>query len=92
MDAPRDQLLDAALPLLVDRGVHALSVAGIAQEAGIDVGTASALFADVPSLANSLYRHWKTELTRAILGDGPPDADPREQFRVFWYRGPTSPS
>ncbi|MES2645161.1 MAG: TetR family transcriptional regulator [Myxococcota bacterium] len=86
MTDARSRLLDAALPLVLERGPHAVTLAEIAASAQVPVGDAAVLFATPEALANELYRSWKGELARAILGEFPIAAEPREQFRVFWYR------
>lgn len=86
MEDPRTRALDAALPLLVERGLWAVSLGDIAEVADLEPAVVGGLFRDSGVVANELYRKWKGELASTILGEGLIDAEPREQFRLFWYR------
>ena len=82
----RDAILDAALELFAERGFHGTSVAMIAEKAQVGAGTIYRYFADKDVLVNSLYRHWKTEMMKALLEDMPSNLPPRQMFHEIWSR------
>lgn len=82
----RTAILDAALELFCERGFHGTAVPLIAQRAGIAAGTIYRHFASKEALVNALYRDSKTALMTALAEDFPVGANPREQFRSFWFR------
>src|SRR5258707_1870489 len=82
----RERILQAALELFAERGFHGTAVPLVAARAGVGAGTLYRYFESKEALVNALFRHWKSELTRALLDGFPGDATPREQFHQFWKR------
>jgi len=79
MPAPqrREQLLDVALRIIVERGWRALSIEAIAREAGITRPVIYGLFDDLPGLLNALFER-ETQRVLSQLGGVIP-ADPGER-------------
>jgi AcrR family transcriptional regulator len=64
-EARREQLLDAALDLALERGFHAVTVDGIARAAGVTRPVVYGLFPDVSALLSELVQR---EQARALAG------------------------
>lgn len=79
-------ILDAALNLFAERGVHATNVPLIAERAGVAVGTLYHYFANKEAIANEVYRRCRREMAKAIYVDLPAGVPPAERFRVLWQR------
>ncbi len=82
-EARREQLLDVAKAIVVERGFHAVSIEGVAREAGISRPIVYGHFADLPGLLEALVQR---EGARALgqLGEVLPAAlagsDPQERL------------
>ena len=81
--ARREQLLDVAKAIVVERGFHAVSIEGVAREAGISRPIVYGHFADLPGLLEALVQR---EGARALgqLGEVLPaaraESDPQERL------------
>lgn len=79
-------ILDAALELFAERGVHATNVPLIAERAGVAVGTLYHYFASKEAIANEVYRRCRREMAKAVYADLPVGVPPSERFRTLWQR------
>lgn len=87
--APQDKraaILNAALQLFSERGVHGTAVPPVAERAGVGVGTIYRYFETKEALINALYQQQRAELLDALRTDFPAYAPPREQFHAVWTR------
>jgi TetR/AcrR family transcriptional regulator, repressor of fatR-cypB operon len=82
----REQIVDAALELFVERGFYGTAVPEIADRAGVGAGTIYRYFESKEALVNAIYREQKQRFGAATLDDFPATAPTREQFRVMWMR------
>jgi len=76
----------AALELFAERGFHGTTMPALAERAGVAAGTIYRYFESKEALVNELYASTKRDLLTRLLHDFPFDAEPREQFRAFWWR------
>lgn len=79
-------ILDAALELFAERGVHATNVPLIAERAGVAVGTLYHYFANKETIANEVYRRCRRQMEKAVYVNLPVGVPPSEQFRARWQR------
>src|SRR3954447_23913282 len=83
-DARREQLLDAALTIALDRGFHAVTVDGVARLAGVTRPVVYGLFADRTDLLVALVNRAETSAAAQLAPVLPPvpgpgdDTDPDE--------------
>ncbi len=82
----REQILDAALDLFVERGFFGTAVPEIAEKAGVGAGTIYRYFDSKEALVNAIYRQQKMTFASVALTDFPATAPTREQFRTLWMR------
>jgi AcrR family transcriptional regulator len=82
----REQILDAALELFVERGFFGTAVPEIAEKAGVGAGTIYRYFESKEALVNTIYRQEKQRFAQVVLDDFPANATTREQFRTMWMR------
>ena len=84
ISSKRDQILQSALFLISENGFHGASVAAVAKEANVGMGTIYRYFENKEALINEIYRAIKTELIKAMmLGiEGGSDTDSR--FSNVW--------
>ncbi len=82
----REQILDAALDLFVERGFFGTAVPEIAEQAGVGAGTIYRYFDSKEALVNAIYREQKMTFASVALADFPATAPTREQFRTLWMR------
>ncbi|RMH43547.1 MAG: TetR/AcrR family transcriptional regulator [Deltaproteobacteria bacterium] len=80
----RAAILDAALALFAERGFHGTAVPAVAERAGVGAGTIYRYFPSKEALVNELYRTWKQEIARRVIGALSADAPPRAQFHALW--------
>lgn len=80
---PRD-ILEAAVRLINRDGVG-VSMAKVAEEAGVSNGTLFHYFGTKQDLLDQLYEWLKSDLIAAI-GDVPDDLPATEQLRTLWMR------
>lgn len=80
----RQQILEAALLLFVERGFHGTPVPLIAERARVGAGTIYRHFTDKDALVNELFRVWKLRLL-ATLTEVLADPQPwRRRFGRLW--------
>lgn len=65
-DARREQLLDTALALALDRGFHAVTIEGVAREAGVTRPVVYGQFADVTALLEALLARAEERALRQL--------------------------
>jgi AcrR family transcriptional regulator len=82
----REQIVQAALDLFVERGFYGTAVPEIADRAQVGAGTIYRYFESKEALVNVMYRQMKLQFGQAVLADFPPTAPKREQFRQLWMR------
>ena len=82
----RAAILDAALDLFAERGLHGTAVPLVAEKAKVGIGTIYRYFETKEALVNALYQEQKRLMAAAIQRDFPIDLSPREQFHVLWVR------
>ncbi|CAN5771885.1 TetR/AcrR family transcriptional regulator [soil metagenome] len=82
----REQILDAALDLFVERGFFGTAVPEIAEQAGVGAGTIYRYFDSKEALVNTIYRQQKMTFASVALAEFPATAPTREQFRTLWMR------
>ena len=82
----REQIIDAALELFVERGFYGTAVPEIADKAGVGAGTIYRYFDSKEALVNAIYRQQKMMFGQVALADFPATAPTREQFRTLWMR------
>ncbi|MEO8700378.1 MAG: TetR/AcrR family transcriptional regulator [Kofleriaceae bacterium] len=82
----REQIVDAALALFVERGFYGTAVPEIADRAGVGAGTIYRYFDSKEALVNSIYRQQKLMFAQVVLDGFPATATTREQFRALWMR------
>jgi AcrR family transcriptional regulator len=82
----REQILDAALDLFVERGFFGTAVPEIADKAGVGAGTIYRYFESKEALVNAIYRQQKQRFAHVVLDDFPATSSTREQFRTMWMR------
>lgn len=80
----RRSILDAAMRLFVERGVHATATSLIAKEAGVATGTLFHHFGNKEELVNALYHSIYDSLLAYKLQGLDPTLSVREQLRNNW--------
>jgi len=82
----REDILEAALALFVDRGFHGTAVPALAQRANVGAGTIYRYFENKEALVNELFRQWKTAIAEHVTAGFDPSLAPRQLFAEFWGR------
>ncbi len=82
----RDQIMEAALGLFVERGFYGTAVPEIADRASVGAGTIYRYFESKEALVNAIYRQEKTKFAHLVVDDFPASATTREQFRLLFDR------
>lgn len=82
--AKRRQILEAALTLFSDHGFHGTSMAKLAKQADLPVGTIYRHFAGKEELIHALYLDMKTERYDAMLKGYSDGLSVRERFDLIW--------
>lgn len=82
--AKRSKILSAALTLFSDHGFHGTSMAKLAHQADLPVGTIYRHFAGKEELIHALYLELKTERYDAMLKNFSNDLTVRERFDLIW--------
>jgi len=80
----REQLLETATRLFVERGFHATPTSAITKEAGVSAGILFHYFKTKDDLIVSLYVELKKEYTSAILTDVDKFKAGRSKLRLIW--------
>lgn len=78
----RARVLQAALQLFAERGLHGTSMAAVAERAGVGKGTVFHHFAGRSDLVRAVLEQRQQEL-RELVGQLPPQASPSETLRAF---------
>lgn len=89
-DAARNRvaLLDAATRLVEDLGLHAVTMEGVAAEAGVGKGTVFRRFGSREGLMAALLDHSETDWQASVMGGPPPlgpGAPPMERLLAFGH-------
>lgn len=82
----QQRILDAALRVFAEHGVHGIAVPPIAEEAGVAVGTLYRYFDSKEALVNAVFQDTKTLLGKRLLAGLDTEAPPRELFVELWNR------
>ncbi|HKA86005.1 MAG TPA: TetR/AcrR family transcriptional regulator [Haliangiales bacterium] len=82
----REKILDAALTLFAERGFHGTPVPLVAEKARVGAGTVYRYFESKEALANVLFRRWKLEFAKFVLGDLDPELPTRAAFHRVWRK------
>lgn len=83
----RRRILNAALAVFADHGVHGTAVPPIAREAGVAVGTLYRYFDSKEELVNAVFRDTKSLLCERLLtGLNPTTGDFHSHFVRIWER------
>lgn len=77
----RNEIVSAALELIVEHGFHGASMAMIAGRAGVGAGTIYRYFANKEVLINDLYREIEQKLIRVLEQDYPAEKSFQERFQ-----------
>ena len=78
-----DQIIQAALRVFAEHGLHGTPVPPIAAEAGVGVGTLYRYFDSKETLVNAVFKSAKSKLKDYLQEDHFED-DPRQVFHRFW--------
>jgi len=79
-------ILDAALAVFSERGVHGVAVPELAARAGVGTGTIYRYFVSKEVLVNELFRREKRNLTDLLVAPYPRGSSPRDRFEGVWER------
>lgn len=82
----RRRILDAALRVFAERGVHGTPVPPVAREAGVGVGTLYRYFDNKEALVNAVFRDTKRQLRGRLLEGLESDLDASALFDRIWER------
>lgn len=80
----RDAILQAALVVIAERGLHDSPMSLIAQRSGASAGTIYHYFTSKDDLIHALYRHVKTTFNRALSAGYLPTLSREVAFRQMW--------
>lgn len=84
----REKILSAASEIVATRGIDGLTMANVAAESGVGVGTLYRRFDDRSGLAHALIDARERELQHAFIAGPPPlgpGAPPGERIRAFLH-------
>ncbi|QIH34609.1 TetR/AcrR family transcriptional regulator [Sphingobacterium sp. DR205] len=82
----RIQILKAGLKLFVLHGVHAVTIAQIAAEAKVGIGTVYRYFTSKENIVQQIWIQQKSEESAYIFKNYTPQGSIREQFDYLWKR------
>jgi AcrR family transcriptional regulator len=82
----RIQILRAGLKLFVTQGVHAVTIAQIATEAKVGIGTVYRYFSSKEDIVQQIWIQQKSEESAYIFQNYVPKGSIREQFDFLWER------
>lgn len=77
---PRDGLIDAALKLAAERGWRWLTMAEIADQAGVGLDAAGEIFSSRSAIINGLISRVDDAVSAAVAGDNNADDSPRDRL------------
>jgi AcrR family transcriptional regulator len=80
----REAILQAAMELFAERGLHNTPMSLIAKQSGASAGTIYHHFVDKDDLIHALYRHGKTMFYRAMVQGHGPTLPHALAFRQMW--------
>ena len=81
-----DQIIQAALRVFAEHGLHGTPVPPIAAEAGVGVGTLYRYFDSKEALINAVFRDSKRRLKERLLSDLDLLHPSRSLFNTLWAR------
>ena len=82
----REAILQAALEVFAEYGVHGVPVPEIAARAGVGTGTIYRFFTSKEALVNEVFREQKRALGRRLNENRDRDLPPKESFFEHWRR------
>lgn len=82
----REAILQAALEVFAEYGVHGVPVPEIAARAGVGTGTIYRFFVSKEALVNEVFREQKRALSRRLNERLDRGLTPKEAFRDHWRR------
>lgn len=82
----RRAIIDAALDLFADTGVHGTPIPPIAKAAGVGIGTLYRYFDNKEALVNAVYRAAKDDLQHSLLAEFDGVTSTRALFDTIWAR------
>lgn len=86
MKGKKQELMDAALILFVERGFHGTSTAEIAKTAGVATGTLFYYFKTKEELINHLYIETKEDMLNEVSGDYDEKKPLKDNFKSLWLK------
>ena len=84
--ATRERIVEAALSLFAEYGVHGTSIPLVMERAGVGGGSLYRLFPSKEALVNAVFRDAKRRLEAALADGLTLSAAPRALFDDFWAR------
>ena len=84
MQDKKEQILDAALTLITERGFHDAPMSKLAKEAGVAAGTIYNYFDNKEDLIYTLYAHLKQKMGAALMEQDQHSQPVKERFFTFW--------
>lgn len=85
MTDKREQIIQAALKLFIERGFHNTSTAAISKEAGVATGTLFLYFPTKEDLINTLYKESKGRLAIALQEGFPAEGGMKAKLEHLWH-------
>jgi len=82
----RIQIIKAGLKLFVTQGIHAVTIAQIAAEAKVGIGTVYRYFNSKEDIVQQIWIQQKSEESAYIFENYNPQGSIREQFDFLWDR------
>lgn len=82
----RIQILKAGLKLFVIHGLHAVTIAQIAAEANVGIGTVYRHFKSKEDIVQQIWIMQKSEESTYIFKNYTPEGSIRDQFNFLWER------
>ncbi|WP_199141073.1 TetR/AcrR family transcriptional regulator [Pedobacter sp. ASV12] len=80
------QILNAGLLLFVTRGLHAVTIAQVAAEAKVGIGTVYKHFKSKEDIVQQLWIHQKAQESAYVFKDYQGHGDVRHRFDFLWKR------
>jgi len=80
----KQKILDTALVLFVEQGIHSTSTASIAKASGVANGTLFHHFPSKEDLVISLYQNLKQDFARQVAPQGIASEDLKQQAKSAW--------
>jgi len=82
----KDAILEAALKLITERGIHNAPIAKVAKEAGIAAGTVYIYFSSKQEIVDELYKRIKMQLHEQMLLGVTEGKSFEEKMYFIWRR------